>query len=188
MLGPRLRCVLTLAGLVLGAAARPAHAQLAVLLPSFGLGVHGGAFSARDGDTGGFGGAHARLRLLPFLGLEAAASIGEASFPQDVTIREVPIQFSALLYLIPFGPLQLYVAGGAGYYDLHVEPKGLSAHTDDQVGYHGGGGLDLPLGRGLVLNVDGRYQVLEDKVTGRPGQRLDLDGWQVRGGLTYYFW
>ena len=177
-----------LLGLAAVAAPRPAAAQFLPLLPSLGLGVHGGAFSASDGNSGGFGGAHVRLRLLPFLGLEASVDVREASYAQDVTVLQVPAQLSALLYLLPAGPLQLYVAGGIGYYYQRVELKGADSRTSDEVGYHGGAGVDLPLGFGWVLNADARYDALNRKVEARPGQELGTGGWQVRGGITYYFW
>ena len=178
-----------LTALALAATARPVAAQTLPLLPSLGLGVHGGVFSPQDGDSGGFGGVHARLRLLPFFGIEAASDVRETHAKENVTVLQVPVQLSALLYLIPFGPLQLYFGGGVGYYYLHVDPKDASSQSTDSVGYHGGGGIDIPLiGTRWVLNADARYYVLDGKVQGRPSQEIDLDGWQIRGGLTYYFW
>jgi hypothetical protein len=166
-----------------------AHAQVApgVLAPALGIGAHGGVFDPKDGDTDGFGGAHVRFRLLPFLGLEASADVREAEFGNRVKVFEVPVQFSALVYLIPSGPIQLYVGGGVGYYYHHVDPEGADSRTTHDFGYHGGGGLDFVLSPNWVLNADFRYYALEDSVEGRDLEDIDLDGWQVRGGITYYF-
>jgi len=158
-----------------------------VTLPAFGLGVHGGVFKPNDADTEPFGGIHARLRVLPFLGFEASADLREAEFKDNVTILEVPVQLSALLYLIPSGPIQPYVAGGVGFYYLHIDPEGASSRTSEEFGYHAGAGVDIPLGPSWVLNGDFRYYALKDKVEGRSLRDIDTDGWQVRVGFTYYF-
>lgn len=168
--------------LTLGLAA-PALAQA----PAFGLGGHGGVFDPKDGDLSGFGGVHARLRLPPFLGIEGSADVREAKFEDHVTILQVPVQVSALLYLIPSGPVQLYIAGGVGWYYLHVDPDGGPSSTDNQFGYHGGAGVDVPLSENWVLNADFRYYGLANKVEGRDAKDIDTDGWQTRLGITYYF-
>jgi opacity protein-like surface antigen len=157
-------------------------------LTSFGLGIHGGVFDPKDGDMNGFGGVHARLRLLPFLGFEGSADVREAKFKDDrVTVLQVPVQVSALIYIIPSGPIQPYLVGGVGWYYTRVDPEGGSADTSQEFGYHGGAGVDVPLGPNWVLNGDFRYFALADNVEGRDAEDIDADGWQVRLGITYYF-
>jgi hypothetical protein len=173
--------VLALSGV---AAAQVAPAPVA---PAFGLGAHGGVFDPKDGDIDRFGGVHARLRLLPFLALEASADVRQADFDDDVDILQVPVQFSALLYLIPRGPIQPYIGGGVGYYYVHVDPEGADSDTSHDFGYHAGGGIDFPLSPNWVLHADFRYYALEGSVEGRDLEDIDVDGWQIRGGFTFYF-
>jgi opacity protein-like surface antigen len=183
MHSPRIVRIVLLAGVALVALAGRAGAQgfaPAPALPAFGLGVHGGVFDPKDGDTDGFGGAHARLRLLPFLGVEVSADVREADFRDDVKILQVPVQLSALLYLIPQGPFQPYVGGGVGWYYLHIDPEGASSRTTEEFGYHAGAGVDIPLNPSWVLNADFRYYALADKVEGRELRDIEADGWQVR--------
>ncbi len=80
----------------------------------------------------------------------------EADFGDRVKVFEVPVQFSALVYLIPSGPIQLYIGGGVGYYYHHVDPEGADSRTTHDFGYHGGGGLDFVLSPNWVLNADFR--------------------------------
>lgn len=175
------------AALVLGLAA-PAWAGLAGL-PGFGLGVHGGAFDARDAENAEpFGGVHGRLRLLPSLAIEGALDVRDAEFEDDVRILLVPVQVSALVYLIPAGPVQLYVLGGVGFYFLHVDPEGEPSRTEEELGYHVGAGVDVPFSpSSWVFHVDFRYYALAENVEGRRVRDLEADGWQLRAGLTYYF-
>jgi opacity protein-like surface antigen len=181
------------AGLLAAALVTPAGAQQVIppppleVYPAFGLGAHGGAFKPRDGDADGFGGIHARLRLLPFLAVEAAADAREADFDDDVTVLQVPVQVSALVYLVPRGPIQPYLLAGVGWYYHHVDPRGADSHTDEEFGYHGGAGVDFPLDPWWVLTADFRYYALADQVEGRSLRDIDADGWQVWGGFTFYF-
>jgi hypothetical protein len=177
---------LALAGLGLGLLGpAPAAAQVAL-----GLGLHGGAVGSADADdTAPTFGAHARLRLLGFVGIEGAVDYRNEEFADGrLDVDTVPVTVSLLGYPFPLGPLQPYALAGIGWYFSDVSAAGgRSADTSD-VGVHVGGGLDLRLGAGWVLHGDARY-AFRDLDTDEVGVASpDADGWQVRVGLTRYFW
>ena len=167
------------------AAASPAAAQV-----SFGLGIHGGVVSASDADnTVPTGGAHARLRLLGFLGLEGAVDYRQEEFSGGLLqVDTVPITLSVLLYPIPVGPLQPYLVGGIGFYLSDITVADGPSNDTSNVGAHLGGGLDIRLGSSWALHGDVRYVIRELDTNGLGVSSLDADGWQVQVGLTYYFW
>ena len=108
---------------------------------------------------GGLGG-HLRYRGYRW-GVELAVDGLGAEFVGGKIQRvSVPIQGSAMLYLIPEGVINLYLVGG-----MRIVPTFISWNyptvQDDQhfteFGLHGGLGADLNLGRYVALNADLRF-------------------------------
>jgi hypothetical protein len=133
--------------------------------PRWALGLHLSGMSTDQmiGDEavmlGGLGG-HLRFRGYRW-GVELAVDGMGAEFAEGKIQRvSVPIQGSALLYLIPEGVFNLYLIGG-----MRVVPTVISWNypnvQDDQnfteFGLHGGIGADLNLGRFVALTADMRF-------------------------------
>jgi len=120
------------AGIVLALslfAARPAAAQFHIA-----VGAHVGYSKTNDAPSGSFiGGAQVRFRLLSFIGAEALAEYRQTTYQSGgvdvLQVKDIPVQLSAMLYLIPAGPLQLYVLGGVGSHFTKSEGLGPAAGT-----------------------------------------------------------
>lgn len=153
----------------------------------FGLGLRGGWYKANDGDDGKLhGGLQARWKIFPALAIEGSADYrAEESYPNNRKITSYPVLVSALFYLIPGAPVSPYLLGGVGWYYSKLEDSQGSTWSSD-IGYHLGGGLDIPLSRNIVFNADLRYYFLD--VGDQKVKDLKTDGYIVSAGLTFYFW
>ena len=176
---------------VLAASARPLRGDAL----GFDLGLHGGVQKSQDGTTNNFiGGAQARIRLFYLLGAEARASYYKDTFEsggKGVTLKNVPYQLSAMLYMISAPGVGLYVLGGGGYYNLKVE--GAVAGTtvtvsENKWAAHAGAGLDVKLWKRLWLNGDVRYAFLDVKSLSEAGTVVTsgrkADFWTATAGLN----
>ncbi|HEX7896500.1 MAG TPA: outer membrane beta-barrel protein [Planctomycetota bacterium] len=130
----------------------------------FMLGPAVGYLGVRDADESSwYGGLMARLRVAPFLGLEASGAYTRFDF-QEKAIRftQVPVQVSALVFpLSPPENLRPYVLAGVGFYPTRIEYRGsLAALEDDRdttFAFHVGGGAEMQAGPSLVFNADLRW-------------------------------
>lgn len=108
---------------------------------------------------GGMGG-HLRYRGYRW-GAELAVDVLGADFLDgQITRVSVPIQASALLYLVPEGVFNLYLLGGPRIQPTVItwDYPGLSGdQTFAEFGVHGGLGADLNLGRRFVISADVRF-------------------------------
>ena len=71
------------------------------------------------------------------------------------------------------------------WYFLKIEDNSGSS-TRFTLGWHLGGGIDFPLNPDVVFNADIRYYFLnygDDKV-----KDLNMDGYIISAGLTFYLW
>ena len=170
------------------AAAEPTFADP---VPGFSIGAAGGYMRAREADRGTwFGGVQARLRLLGILAAEAAITFHQNRFENnDIIVTQYPVQLSAMLFIIPEGPIRPYILGGVGWYytriDFHDGLSSIDDETDHVFGWHFGAGGELFLGPRVSLNVDVRYIFLEpdtDQVSDR-----DFNYWHIAFGLNFYF-
>ena len=107
---------------------------------------------------GGLGG-HLRYRGFRW-GVELAADVVGGEFVEGKIKRlSVPLQASALLYLIPEGVFNLYLIGGARVIPTRIEwdyPNLQDKQNFVELGFHGGLGADLNLGRWFALTADFR--------------------------------
>ena len=138
---------------------------------SIGIGPQVGYYKALDADEGNFtGGVALRLKLIPFLGVEASINYRQEKYADDLlTVRSWPVMVTGLIYPLPI----VYGAVGAGWYNttFHYDQNRfplLKDETSRKVGWHFGGGVELPLGS-VKLTGDVRYVFLNYNFKGIPG-------------------
>ena len=160
------------------------------------LGVHGGAVGTDGGDGNTFlGGAQARVHLLWLIGAEARVSYYSDTYKLDgigdVDVENVPVQLSAMLYLIKLPKVGLYLLGGGTYSSLKLNGSSVETGeaTDQKWSAHAGAGLDISLGKNISLNGDVRYVFLD---ASNFGEALDAvaddyngDFWAGTIGLNF---
>lgn len=174
------------------------------------LGLLPGSTAASQGSSAStrFVGGLLRARMSPRTAVEL--SVDYQSRTNDALterVRSIPIQGSLLLYPVR-ASLSAYVLGGIGRYSERVETLSnnsvLSSTTTSRIGYHGGLGGELQLGRRAALHLDYRYTLIHfgshDGVTTSPGAlpipglialqeelQLSHEGSVWTTGLTVYF-
>lgn len=162
--------------------------------PGFSIGAHVGWFEYKDAEDGDvFYGLQARIYLLKFLGLEGSIDFQKQDFlDDDADLTIVPVQLTALLFPLPESPLRPYLLAGAGWYFFDVEYKGslssLSDEDDDMFGFHFGGGLEILLGKILLLYADVRYTFLDEPgIDNSDLEDEEFDFWQAAVGAAIAF-
>jgi hypothetical protein len=150
----------------------------------FGLGPRAGYYKAKDAEEGQwFGGAGLRIKM-GSIGFEGSIDYRAEKYVNgNLTIRSWPVMASVLFYPLPI----LYGVAGAGWYNTTFDYdqdklifKYVKDKTDQEVGWHFGGGLELPLGRKSALAVDIRYVFLDYDFSEVPGSdELDSDFYAV---------
>lgn len=177
-------------------ATRPAGAQL-----SASIGAHLGYSKTKDADGGSFiGGAQFRLRLLSFIGAEALAEYRTSTYQAGgvdvLKVEDFPVQLSAMLYLIPAGPVQIYGLGGFGSHfttSKGLGPNsGMTETSQTKWSPHVGGGVEIFTSRNLFLTGDIRYTFLSiGSLTDVENQyktgSLSANYWSATAGLNYRF-
>lgn len=129
----------------------------------FGIGPRGGYYKTSDADKGEFYvGAATRLRL-GGLGFEGSIDYRSEEYENGaLKLTSWPVNASLLIYPIPI----IYGIAGFGWYNNTLEYTGdiplLSGmkKASQDVGYHFGGGVELPLGD-IALAADIRYVFLD---------------------------
>ena len=116
-------------------------------------------------DSVRFLGGHVRLGMSPRIGFEVSMDFHSEDLELlNQKIKERPIQASLLLKLAS-GSFQPYLLGGPGWYKRSVEPldgpnEELEVSTTE-FGWHGGGGVEVMLGRHFGFHGDYRYTFLD---------------------------
>ena len=176
--------------------ARPASAQF-----SASIGAHLGYSKTKGVDNGSFiGGAQFRLRLLSFIGAEALAEYRKTTYQAGgvdvLKVEDFPVQLSAMLYIFPAGPVQLYGLGGFGAHYTKSKGLGPNAATSDtsqtKWSPHVGGGVEIWTSRNLFLTGDIRYTFLnvrsvDDAESQYKAGTLSANYWSATAGLNYKF-
>ncbi|MCS7312366.1 MAG: porin family protein [Acidobacteria bacterium] len=177
-------------GVGLGLLALGAQVVWAAETPTIGLGAQGAWTRPKDADHAlGYVGAHLRLRPLAWLGLEGALDYRKESYADgSITVRDVPVTASVLVFVIPRGPFNPYLMGGTGVHFTRTE-AGTVSTSDAFMGYHVGAGLQVVLGDVALF---GEYRYMGVKIhaaVGPHASRLSLDasGSNLRVGLTFWF-
>jgi hypothetical protein len=134
-----------------------------------GIGPQIGYQKAADADNGNLlvGGA-LRVKLASFIGAEASIGYRSEEFADgELDVRSWPVMVTGLIYPLPI----LYGAMGFGWYNttFDFQSEQLEDRTDHEVGWHFGGGAELPLGRKASLTGDIRYVFLDYDFEEVPG-------------------
>lgn len=139
---------------------------------SVSIGPQVGYYRARDADEGNFmGGVAVRLKLMPLLGIEASINYRQEKYGDDaLTVRSWPVMVTGLIYPLPF----VYGAMGAGWYNTTMDYDQnklplLEDETSREVGWHFGGGVELPVGPRFKFTADIRYVFLDYDFKEIPG-------------------
>lgn len=149
---------------VLVVVASPAQAQ-----GNFGLGAR---MSMARGDVQAdpaataqrFTGGQLRAKISPKTSIEVSLDRRtQSSADLSERVRDYPLQGSLLLFPIPstFSP---YVLGGLGWYthvvDRMATGKVLESASTRKMGYHGGFGAEVKVGRHAGVHADYRYTMV----------------------------
>ncbi len=143
-----------------------------VAAQSFGIGPQIGYFKTKDADKGSFmRGAAWRMKLLPVIGVEASIQYRQEEYADGaLTVRSWPVMVTGLIYPLPV----VYGAVGAGWYSVtsDYDQKKVPILKDDtshKVGWHFGGGLEVPVVSKIKLTGDIRYVFLNYDFEKVPG-------------------
>jgi opacity protein-like surface antigen len=158
---------------------------------SFSLGPAGGYLRTRGSDRGTwFAGAQARLRIIHILAAEASITFHQSRYEGgDVIVTQYPVQLTAMLYIIPVGPIRPYILGGVGWYYTRIDYKGSLSAVNDTTehffGIHLGAGVELMLGKSASIDADVRYIFIN--ATDQDVINRDFNYWQITFGLNFLF-
>lgn len=173
--------VLLLASTFLAAAPT---ARAGEIIPSVGItrAVH-----TDDARVALSGGLAFRGRLLPILKSEIGVAYREDSqLGGNLTVRQWPV--TASLWLAPSSGF--YAGGGVGWYHTTLDYEdelGFADVTHQRFGVHLGGGLGVPLGDAVALDLNGRYVFLKKEESALPPGEFDPDFWTTSVGLAFRF-
>ncbi len=130
---------------------------------SVSIGPQIGYNRAQDADKGSMlGGLACRFKASQYFGGEVSINYRQEKYADGLlTVRSWPVMVTGLLYPVPF----IYGAMGAGWYNttFDYDQDRLSLLNDDtaqKVGWHFGGGLELPLSSKIRITTDFRYVFL----------------------------
>lgn len=187
--------IIRASGLVMLLAGMTASPLLASDAFGLDLGVHGGVMNSKDGKTDLFlGGAQIRAHLVWILAAEVRGSYYSDSYNVSslggVDVKNIPIQVSAMFYLVKFPGFGLHVLGGGTYNSLKLEGTGNVTGSVNTSKWctHAGAGIDLHLGKHVILNVDGRYVFLNIDPQNLPSATSGAykgDYWTATAGLLW---
>ncbi|MCX6150802.1 MAG: outer membrane beta-barrel protein [Ignavibacteriales bacterium] len=138
---------------------------------SVSLGPQVGYFKTMDSDRSNYtGGVALRAKLIPILGVEASINYRQEKYGDGLlTVRSWPVMITGLIYPLPI----VYGAMGMGWYNTTLDYDQsklplLKDETTQKVGWHFGGGLELPVGS-IKLTADIRYVFLNYDFNQLPG-------------------
>jgi outer membrane protein W len=155
------------------------------------IGPQVGFQKAADADQSKFlfGGA-VRAKLMPLIGVEGSIGYRQEKFADDaLTVRSWPLMVTGLLYPLPF----VYGAIGAGWhnttfdYDQSKFPsQNITDETKQEVGWHFGAGVEVPVGERNKLTADFRYVFLNYDFKTIPGSGdINSDSYFITAGFLF---
>jgi hypothetical protein len=149
------------------------------------LGVTKPVDAGTDAQT--YGGLAVRHYFVPLLmGEIGAAYRSESRFDDRLRVRMWPI--TASLYLAP--ARYLYAGAGVGWYHTSLDYASSVPAADEtrqDFGVHVGGGLQVPLSRGVAVDLSGRYVMMRDQQSHLVPEKFDPDFWTTSLGLAFRF-
>lgn len=122
------------------------------------------------------------------VGIEAAIDYRSEDLPLDTKLRTWPASASLLVFPIPI----LYGLAGIGWYNTTVDfPEVLPIDdvTDSVLGYHVGGGVEVPVSPNVRLTSDVRWLFVDYEFSDIPDSigDVDADSFTANFGILYYF-
>jgi opacity protein-like surface antigen len=171
------------------------------------LGPRAAYFKAKDATDGNwYYGAQFRLKLLPVLGVEGSVDYYEQTlFSQSllgasavVKSRTIPVQASALVYLMPGSSISPFLLGGFGWYhstlitelNLPILGASSSSETKTRFGTHLGLGLEAKVSEYISLDATWRNIWLEKLTSSNANvadKEYDDSGYSVTIALNVLF-
>jgi len=153
------------------------------IVPSVGL-----TRSVNGGDEAKvFGGLALRGSLTPLFMTEVAVAYrSESRFDDQLKVRMWPV--TASLYLRPLSGL--YAGAGVGWYQTtfdYADSLPFKNETKQEFGVHAGGGVQMPLGPKLALDVGGRYVWMRPQDSRLVPEKFNPDFWNTTLGLEIKF-
>ncbi|MBI2419870.1 MAG: outer membrane beta-barrel protein [Ignavibacteriales bacterium] len=152
---------------------------LALLQPqmqaqSLHLGPQIGFQKASDADEGNFmGGLAMRVHITDAFGIEGSINYRSEKYLNGaLNVKSWPVMVTALFYPLPI----VYGAIGTGWYNTTFDydqsrfPYNfIEDETQQKVGWHFGGGAELPVGSSSLLTADLRYVFINYDFNSIPG-------------------
>jgi hypothetical protein len=139
---------------------------------SISLGPQIGYYKAQEADKGSLmGGVAWRLKVMPIFGVEASINYRQEKYADGLlTVRNWPVMVTGLVYPVPI----VYGAVGFGWYSVTFDYDQsklplFKDETTQKVGWHFGGGVELPVGTRFKLTGDVRYVFLSYNFKEIPG-------------------
>lgn len=178
------RPTLLVAALLLLLTSGPAQAGIL----DFSVGPKVGFSRTSDSEENTYlvGGA-ARLGILPSLSAELGLDWRKEDL-DNADVTTVPVQLSALVYLLP----SLHLTAGIGWYAVDAEFDAIVGEIEafddsaSDAGIHLGAGLDLPLNESVNLTGDLRYVFLGYELESADQTlEVDADFFTVSAGLQF---
>lgn len=131
-----------------------------------------------------------RGNLLPILKSEIAVGYRhESLFDDALKVRMWPITTSLWLAPVP----ALYFGAGVGWYHVTLDYDEdrvvlpLEDNTEQEFGIHLGGGVQVPLGTRVGVDLGGRYVMMRDQEGPLVPEQFDGDFWTTTVGLAIKF-
>jgi len=159
-------------------------ARAAEIIPSIGVAR---AIDSDDDEASISGGIAFRTPMLSIFKAEIGVQYrSEKRYDANLHIRQWPITGS--LWLNPFSAL--YLGGGVGWYHTTYDYEDVTLLEDDTTqdfGVHLGGGLEVPFGPSIGLDLNGRYVFLEDVAQKLSTEEFNPDFWSTSLGLSFKF-
>jgi opacity protein-like surface antigen len=133
------------------------------------------------------GGAMLRARN-NYFGLEGSVDYHEDELLTETDLKTWPISASILAFPLPV----LYGIAGLGWYNTTVDfPENASVddQTDSSLGYHIGGGVELPVTNVIRFTSDVRWLFVDyefDEIPESAVNEVDADSFQFNAGILFY--
>lgn len=138
-----------------------------------------------------FGSLAVRGELLPILKTEIGVSYREENITDDTRLKLRMWPITASLWVSPFPAI--YAGGGVGWYHTTYDydqdriPFPVRDETRQDFGLHLGGGVQVPVGPSVGLDLHGRYVMMREQDNRLIPQRFDPDFWMSSLGLAFKF-